>query len=117
MSRRAVPCQILGLVLAAAIAGAARPARADVNSDVGFALENFDLGDCPVAVQRLEQTLAGLESHQQGKSADAVRVRMLLGAIYAIGLKDDARALEQFTAALRIDPQAALDPRFLDDRT
>lgn len=94
------------VVVTLAVAAPA-PARAD---DTAFAMENYDLGDYAGAVAQLESALA--------KAPDAkakARVHMLLGGVYAAGLRDEGKAREQFTAALRLDPKAELDARFAGD--
>jgi len=97
--------------LLVAPAAAYADTAADVEQANGFAMENFELGDQEAAREQLKVSVKQLGMAGMESSALAARTRTLLGVVHA-ALGDNAAASEQFTAAVRIAPDVAIDERY-----
>src|SRR5687767_9780010 len=101
-------CSIATMMLVLLAAGSAMAAE-DIRSQKKIdgmnrvALEDYDLGDAEGAKKRLEEALALAKTAKLEQHKLVATTQLYLGIVYAGGLKDPARAVDAFRAALAID--------------
>src|SRR5438270_10371926 len=106
------------ILLAAAVAvvvALARPARAqDVEKQVSRmnkkAMEDYDSLEFDSARKTLVDAVAMLRANGVDETPLAAKTYINLGIVYISGFKDVNRGKQQFVNALKINPDAKLDP-------
>lgn len=106
---------VLFLVATVGTAAAAEDVRSQLklNGMNRVALEDYDLGDHEGARKRLEAALALAKDAKLDGHKLTATTNLYLGIVYAGGLKDPARAVDHFRAALAIDENVTVPEKLV----